>query len=141
MNAFTLWKEENVKVTRGTEFLGRFNRTGFSDRQFCTRCGGHIMTHHPGFGFTDVYAAIIPSVAFTPSVHLNYAERVLPMRDGLAKLRDFPTEAGGSGEVMPEVFPPPAGRARGSHADGVPKRSAAKSRRSAQVRGHADHAR
>jgi len=27
---------------------------------------------------------------------------VLPMKDGLPKLRDFPAEAGGSGQTMPE---------------------------------------
>ena len=31
-------------------------------------------------------------------MHVNYAETVLPMRDGLTKLRDFPKEFGGSGE-------------------------------------------
>jgi len=41
------------------------------------------MTGHPGMGFTDVYAAAIPGFAFTPSVHLNYAEAVLRIRDGL----------------------------------------------------------
>jgi hypothetical protein len=35
-------------------------------------------------------------------VHLNYAEAVLPLRDGLPKLRDMPKEAGGTGEQMPE---------------------------------------
>jgi hypothetical protein len=35
-------------------------------------------------------------------VHVNYSETVLPMRDGLTKLRDFPKEFGGSGEVMLE---------------------------------------
>jgi hypothetical protein len=56
----------------------------------------------PTFGATDVYAAAIPTMAFKPTVHLNYAETVLPMKDGLPKLKDFPIEAGGSGEVMPE---------------------------------------
>ncbi len=60
------------------------------------------MTEHPGFGFTDVNAAKLPSVEFIPSVHLNYAETVLPMKDGLLKLRDFPAHAGGSGEAIPE---------------------------------------
>ena len=100
--AFTLWKEENVKVTKGAELLGRFKKAEMSDRRFCTRCGGHVMVDHPGLGFTDVYAAVIPTVAFKPTVHLNYAEAVLPMRDGLPKLKDFPAEAGGSGETMPE---------------------------------------
>jgi hypothetical protein len=35
-------------------------------------------------------------------VHVNYAETVLPMKDGLPKLKDFPKEFGGSGESMAE---------------------------------------
>ncbi len=35
-------------------------------------------------------------------VHVNYAETVLPMRDGLPKLKDFPAEFGGSGEAIAE---------------------------------------
>ena len=46
--------------------------------------------------------ATIPSVEFRPGVHVNYAETVLPMKDGLPKLRDFPAELGGSGVVVPE---------------------------------------
>ena len=101
--AFTLWKAEQVRVTEGSELLGGFNKGGFSDRQFCTKCGGHVMTVHPGFGFTDVYAAALPDLPFAPSVHLNYAEAVLPVRDGLPKLKDFPTHAGGSGQSVPEL--------------------------------------
>ena len=33
--------------------------------------------------------------------HLD-AETILPMRDGLLKLKDFPGEIGGSGETLPE---------------------------------------
>ena len=102
VSAFTLWKKENVRIAKGAEFLGWFNKTGFSDRQFCTRCGGHVMVDHPSLGLTDVHAATIPTVVFEPTVHLNYAETVLPMRDGLPKLKDFPAEVGGSGETMPE---------------------------------------
>ena len=100
--AFVLFKAEKVRVTKGAELVGRFRKSEMSERQFCTQCGGHIMTGHPTLGFTDVYAAAIPSVAFKPSAHLNYAETVLPIKDGLPKLRDFPIEAGGTGEAMPE---------------------------------------
>ena len=100
--AFTLWKAESVRVTRGAELIGRFNKTGISDRQHCTKCGGHLMTDHPTFGLVDVCASALPSVAFKPSVHLHYAETVLPIRDGLPKLKDFPAEVGGSGELIPE---------------------------------------
>ena len=56
----------------------------------------------PPFGLVDVFAATIPTLDFTPAVHVNYAETVLPMRDGLPKLRDFPAELGGSGETIAE---------------------------------------
>src|SRR6185295_14002763 len=102
VNAFTLWKPENVRVTKGAEFLSGFEKSEMSDRQFCTKCGGHLMTNHPPLGLVDVYAATIPGVKFTPGVHVNYAETVLPMKDGLPKLKDFPAEMGGSGVVLPE---------------------------------------
>ncbi|HVZ00197.1 MAG TPA: GFA family protein [Dongiaceae bacterium] len=102
VNAFTLWKPENVKVTQGAAFVGRFKKTANSDRKFCTQCGGHLMTDHPKLGLTDVYAAILPTVAFTPGVHVNYGETRLRMKDGLPKLKDFPAELGGSGIVLHE---------------------------------------
>ena len=102
VNAFTLWKPENVKVTKGAEFIGKFMKTPVSDRKFCTKCGGHIMTDHPPLGLVDVYAATIPTLKFSPGVHVNYAETVLPMKDGLPKLKDFPAELGGSGVAMAE---------------------------------------
>jgi hypothetical protein len=100
--AFALFKAANVTVIRDASLLGRFRKSEMSERQFCTRCGGHIITGHPTLGFTDVYAAALPTLAFRPSVHLNYGEAVLPIRDGLPKLKDFPAEAGGSGERVPE---------------------------------------
>lgn len=102
VNAFTLWKPGNVKVTKGADKLAGYAKTEMSDRKFCTACGGHVMTEHPTLGLTDVYAATIPTLTFQPAVHVNYAETVLPMKDGLPKLRDFPAELGGSGETVPE---------------------------------------
>lgn len=102
VNAFTLWKPEDVTVTRGTEHIGHFQKTAMSDRQFCTQCGGHVMAEHAPLGLTDVFAATIPTLDFVPGVHVNYAETVLRMQDGLPKLKDFPAEFGGSGLAVPE---------------------------------------
>jgi len=102
VNAFTLWKHESVKVTKGREHLAAFNKTDFSERQYCAKCGGHLMTTHRPIGLVDVFAATIPTLKFSPGVHVNYAETVLPMRDGLPKLKDFPAELGGSGQTVPE---------------------------------------
>jgi predicted N-acetyltransferase YhbS len=103
VNAFSLWKSEDVKVIKGAEFLGRFNKTEMSHRQFCRRCGGHMTEHH-ALGLTDVYAAVIPSLVFKPSVHLNYAETVLPLKDGLLKLKDFPPKWAEPARRCPNSF-------------------------------------
>jgi len=102
VNAFSLWKPDAVRVVSGAENIATFRKTDKSERQYCSKCGGHLMTNHPPFGLIDVYAATIPTLKFTPGVHVNYAETVLPMRDGLPKLKDFPAELGGSGEQMRE---------------------------------------
>jgi hypothetical protein len=60
------------------------------------------MTMHPPLKMIDVFAATIPGLSFVAQVHVDYAETVLPMRDGLPKLKGFPPEFGGSGEMVPE---------------------------------------
>jgi hypothetical protein len=102
VNAFTLWKPDAVRVTAGADNVATFQKTPLSQRQYCSSCGGHLMTVHPTFGLIDVFAATIPTLAFVPGVHVNYAESVLPMKDGLPKMKDFPAELGGSGEMMAE---------------------------------------
>lgn len=100
--SYALFAEDQVTVTRGLELLGFVNKTGMSARRFCFRCGGHVMTQHPAMGFTDVHAPALPQLQFKPRWHLNYAEAVMPVRDGLPKLNDFPTHAGGSGKTLAE---------------------------------------
>jgi hypothetical protein len=102
VNAFTLWKAGAVRVAAGAEHLGTFQKSPSSQRQYCKNCGGHLMTTHPQWGLVDVYAATIPTLKFVPGVHVNYAETVMPMRDGLPKLKDFPAELGGSGQMVAE---------------------------------------
>jgi hypothetical protein len=102
VNAFTLWKPEAVRITSGAEHVETFSKTKTSQRKYCAKCGGHLMNNHPTFGLVDVYAATIPALVFSPGVHVNYAETVLPIRDGLPKLKDFPAELGGSGETIAE---------------------------------------
>jgi hypothetical protein len=102
VNAFTLWKPEAVRITEGAEHIGTYQKTPLSERQYCTKCGGHLMTNHPPLGLLDVYAATLPTLTFAPGVHVNYGETVLPMKDGLPKFKDLPAEMGGSGEQLAE---------------------------------------
>ena len=102
VNAFTLWQPDAVRIRKGTEHVATFQKTAFSQRRYCAKCGGHLTNNHPTIGLVDVFAATIPTLSFSPGVHINYAETVLPIRDGLPKLKDFPAEFGGSGETMAE---------------------------------------
>ena len=102
VNAFTLWKPEAVQVTRGTDNIGTYNKTPRSYRKWCKTCGGHLFTDHPGMGLIDVYAAVIPDLAYSPGVHVHYQETVLRIKDGIPKLKDVPNELGGSGISMDE---------------------------------------
>lgn len=102
INAFTLWKPANVKVTKGEEDIGVFHKSEQSYRQFCVKCGGHIMTAHPPMDLVDVYAAVVPEFPFEPVVHVHYGEKVVSVKDGLPKLNDLPAEMGGSGKTLNE---------------------------------------
>src|SRR5436305_6383931 len=102
VNAFTLWKPDAVRITAGAEHLATFQKTPFSRRRYCAKCGGHLMAEHPTIKLIDVFAATLPALIFKPGVHINYEDTVLPMRDGLPKLKDFPAKFGGSGQSMPE---------------------------------------
>jgi hypothetical protein len=53
-------------------------------------------------GLIDVYAAVIPDLAYSPAVHVHYQETVLRLKDGLPKLKDVPGESGGSGIIVEE---------------------------------------
>ena len=102
VNAFTLWKPDAVRITQGADRIGTYNKTPRSARKWCKTCGGHVLTDHPEWSLIDVYAATIPSFPFKPGVHVHYQETVLPIKDGLPKLKDLPKEMGGSGDALPE---------------------------------------
>ncbi|MDE2449588.1 MAG: GFA family protein [Gammaproteobacteria bacterium] len=102
INAFTLWQPDSLRILKGAEHIDSFNKTANSQRKWCKSCGGHLFTNHPSMQLVDVYAAVLPTLAFKPSVHVNYGEKAVSVRDGLPKLKDFPKEMGGSGVTLPE---------------------------------------
>lgn len=102
VNAFSLWQPDALEVTQGADKIGSYNHTPISYRKWCTNCGGHLFTDHPTMGLVDVYAAMLPTLAFAPGVHVHYQQTVLHIRDGLPKFKDMPAEMGGSGDLLPE---------------------------------------
>ncbi len=102
INAFSLWAPAQVKVTTGAEHIETYHKTENSYRKWCKKCGGHLMSEHPGMGLTDVYAAILPELPFAPGLHVFYGEAKVSVKDGLPKFKDTPADFGGSGETIPE---------------------------------------
>jgi uncharacterized protein (DUF924 family) len=102
INAFTLWKAGSMQVTKGAENIGTFSKSESTKRQFCKVCGGNLGTAHPGWGLEGVYASILKDFKFEPALHVNYAEKMVQVKDGLPKFKDAPTDFGGSGEMLPE---------------------------------------
>ena len=102
VNAFTLWPADAVTINSGESSLTGYNKTENSLRKWCTKCGGHVLSEHPSMGVVDVFAATIHGLPFEPAVHVHYGESVLPIKDGLPKMKDLPAEMGGSGDILPE---------------------------------------
>ena len=102
VHAAALWPTPSVNVVRGADKLAVYKKTEASHRHFCTVSGSPVLVRHPTLGMTDVPAGTIAGLAHRPSLHVNYGEKVMAMRDGLPKFKDFPKEFGGSGETLAE---------------------------------------
>ncbi len=102
INSFSLWAPDSVRITKGEDNIGTFNKTENSFRKFCKTCGGHVMSDHPGMKLVDVYANVVPGFTHEPTLHVFYASKTVSVKDGLPKFKDMPTEFGGSGETLPE---------------------------------------
>jgi hypothetical protein len=102
IHAATLWPAANVRVVKGEDRLGLYKRTEASHRRFCTGCGTPVLVQHPAIAMIDVPAGGIQGLAFAPTLHVHYGEKVLAVKDGLPKFKDFPKDFGGSDELLPE---------------------------------------
>ena len=102
VRGFTVWPQDAVKVTRGEDQLKGYSKTDFSDRRHCASCGGQVLINHPTIEMVDVHSETLRNFDFQPGLHVNYQEKVLPVRDGLPKFKDFPEAFGGSNETIAE---------------------------------------
>jgi hypothetical protein len=92
LHAASLWPMPSVKVVQGADGLGLYKRSEASHRKFCKQCGTPVLVEHPTLGMIDVPAGRIPGLEFKPTMHVNYPERVLSVKDGLPKYKVFGPE-------------------------------------------------
>jgi hypothetical protein len=104
VNAPVLWPKAQVRFTLGQDKLRRYSKTDNAEGGVysCSICNGLVGVHLARADLFDIFAGLISDLDFTPTVHLNYENAVLRIRDGLPKLKDMPEEWGGTGAFVPE---------------------------------------
>jgi hypothetical protein len=60
VNAYSPWKPEAVRIIDGAEHVAMFQKSKMSQRQYCAKCGGHLMINHPPPGLVRVFAPPSP---------------------------------------------------------------------------------
>src|SRR3954453_15517888 len=61
VNAFSLWKPDNVRITAGAEDVAVFWKTPMSERKYCNKCGGPLTTNPPPIDLVDIFVSTIPT--------------------------------------------------------------------------------
>ena len=102
INSFGFWTPDNVRITKGEDNIGTFNKTETNFRKFCKTCGGHVICDLPGLNFVEVYPNTVPDLVHEPTIHVHYGSKTISVHDGLPKFKDLPTDFGGSGEMLPD---------------------------------------
>ena len=88
VTAYCKWPFDAVTVVRGKEALATYAKTERTPRAWCAKCGGHIGEFRPNADppHVVIFPAILPTLAFTPEVHLWCDFAVVPLPDdGLPK--------------------------------------------------------
>lgn len=104
VNAPVLWPRDRVRFVKGEDELRHYSKTGHPEGGLysCSVCNGPVGVYLFDAGLFDIYAGLIRDLTFTPTLHINYENAVLRIKDGLPKYKDMPEEAGGGGELIPE---------------------------------------
>ena len=113
----TLVPADKVKITgelveaNPPNFCGGYDETkgvmpqGFSKRKSCAKCYGCVLNDHSHTDakMVDICGGLIDwgEKGFQPAMHINYANAMFKIKDGKPKFKDFPTEFGGTGEIIP----------------------------------------
>lgn len=99
-----LWPRQSVRFVSGEDKLNRYSKTGHASggRLSCSVCHGVVGANLAEAGLFDIFSGLVSDLEFKPTVHLNYENALLPIKDGLPKLKDMPKDWGGSGEFLDE---------------------------------------
>ena len=102
VNGFALWPRDKMTIAKGEDQIESYTSSEDNQRAWWKQCGGHLYHIAGPLGMVDVYPSLIEDLEFKPGLHVNYENTIMPMKDGLPKFKDFPSDFGGSGETLPE---------------------------------------
>jgi len=87
----------------GETFTHKTSETTYSHRKTCVICKTPVCNDHSDtpMAMIDIPGSVL-NVKFEPTMHFHYAERILDMKDGLPKYKDFPSTFGGSDIMINE---------------------------------------
>lgn len=95
--ASSIYPATAVDVVRGAPTPLTVKTT---QRMRCEACGTILFAEITSAGLRSVNAFLLPSEEFKPQFHVQCQHAVLPVVDDLPHFRDFPSEGGGSGELV-----------------------------------------
>ena len=85
VNAFSLWKPESVRVTKGAERDRHLRQDADERAQVLQEVRRTPDGQPPAVGDGRRLSGTLPGLDFQPALHLNYAETVLPIGTGCRK--------------------------------------------------------
>jgi len=76
VDAFVLWTQEALRVTRGVNDIGAYRTDPRESRHWCKSCGAYLFTEHPRLGLVDVDASILGDARCEEAVRLMNDMRI-----------------------------------------------------------------
>jgi hypothetical protein len=104
VNAPVLWPRDQVRFVKGEDKLRHYSSTGHAQagRYSCGVCNGPVGVDLFDAGLFDIFAGLVRDLTFMPTLHINYENAILAIKDGLPKFKDMRESTCGSGEMVAE---------------------------------------
>ena len=99
VSAIAMFPEDNVTYSGDFKTVTVTSREDAARRVICPRCGTKVI-NEPGGGIRAILAVLCEQRDwFKPTMHIQWQDHVLDVRDDLPKFVDYPKEFGGSGAL------------------------------------------
>lgn len=100
--AAKLYPSDKVSYTGNGIGKNKKDDGSLERRISCGKCGGVLLDDMTAGMNMKMVPAGLFDTPFTPGMQIKYADRVISIKDGLTKFKDFPKDMGGSDEKIDE---------------------------------------